>query len=339
MFKDRLENYKTLEKLRNSKVLVYFTGDRPGMETQMHPEVIDRFVDHLDNFNSSKKITLILHSRGGDLSAGWSIANLIRSFCDEFEVIVPYRAHSAATLLCLGADKIIMTKQATLGPIDPSVNTPLNPPIPNAGPNARMPVSVESIKGYIELAKTEFGIKRSEDMTQVLSFLTSEKGIHPLVLGSVFRARAHIRMLAKNLLDKQLKKAKNKKLKIDKIVHFLCSDSGSHDYTINRSEARDSLGLMIEKPDDDLYRIILNIYKDIEEELQLKNRFEPSLLVSQSESQNFSCKRALIESIDYKSDVFMSEGRITKQSIQTPNGSIIQLQDHRTFEGWRRENE
>ncbi len=38
-----------------------------------------------------------------------------------------------------------------------------------------------------------------------------------------------------------------------RIVQFLVSESGSHDYTINRREARDQLGLKIEKPDDTLY--------------------------------------------------------------------------------------
>ena len=57
-----------------------------------------------------------------------TIANMIRLFCDEFEVIVPSKAHSTATLICLGADRVVMTKQATLGPIDPGINDPPNPP-------------------------------------------------------------------------------------------------------------------------------------------------------------------------------------------------------------------
>ncbi len=53
-----------------------------------------------------------------------------------------------------------MTEQATLGPIDPSVNTLLNPTVPNVVPQqVRIPVSVEAIKGFIELAKHELMIK------------------------------------------------------------------------------------------------------------------------------------------------------------------------------------
>ena len=127
MFKDRIPFYQELERLRKSKVLVYITGDRQNMETKIHSEIIHFFADHLDTFSSSNKISLFLYSKGGDTLAGWSIVNLIRQFCKQFEVIVPSRAQSTATLICLGAETIVMTKQATLGPIDPSVNNPLNP--------------------------------------------------------------------------------------------------------------------------------------------------------------------------------------------------------------------
>lgn len=59
-------------------------------------------------------------------------------FCSEFEVIIPHKCHSTGTLIALGANKIVMTKQATLGPIDPSVNTPLNPHVEGAPPDARV---------------------------------------------------------------------------------------------------------------------------------------------------------------------------------------------------------
>jgi len=298
----------------------------------MAPDVLDRFVDHLD-FVTTKKITLIIYSRGGDTGVGWSIANLIRSFCDEFEVIIPSRAQSAATLLCLGADKIIMTKQATLGPTDPSVNTPLNPQLPGGNPQQRVPVSVESIKGYIQLAHDEFHISKACDMEKVLSILANN--VHPIVLGDVFRARTHIRILASNLLRKQVKRINIKKEK--KIVSFLCSEAQSHDYTINRKEARE-LGLNVDKPDDALYGWIKAIYKDIERELELRTPFAPILMLNVNDKIAYSCRRALIESIKGGSDVFISEGRLIKQQIPTPNGVMVQIQDNREFEGWRKEN-
>lgn len=83
MFKDRIDLYKEIEDKTSSKLLVYVTGDRPGLETQIHAEVVDYFVNHLDTMGIQDKITLYLYTRGGNTLAGWSITNLIRQFCKK----------------------------------------------------------------------------------------------------------------------------------------------------------------------------------------------------------------------------------------------------------------
>lgn len=339
MFKDRIENYKKIENLRNSKLLVYITGDRPGFETQIHPEVLDYFINHLDCLKKEKKITLLLYTRGGNTLAAWSLTNLIRQFCDEFEVLIPSKAHSSGTLISLGANTIIMTKQATLGPIDPSLNTPLNPQNPQVpnNPQARLPVSVESIKGYFELAKKDLQIKDTQSIANILIGLSNQ--VHPLVLGDVYRSRTQIQMLARKLLMKQIK---DKKL-IDKIIAFLCSDSGSHDYTIYRREAKEELGLNIEKPNDEFYQIIKETFTDIQNEFELKKAFDTNILLGNKNQADYSCRRALVESIAGGTDVFVSEGTLLRniQMIQqAPNIPPIQrvvIEDQRKFEGWKHE--
>jgi hypothetical protein len=339
MFKDRLDNYKKIEDLRGSKLLVYITGDRPGFETQIHPEVLDYFINHLDNLKKEKKITLYLYTRGGNTLAAWSLTNLIRQFCDEFEVLIPSKAHSSGTLISLGANKIIMTKQATLGPIDPSLNSPLNPQNPQfpTNPQARVPVSVESIKGYFELAKKDLQIRNSESIANILINLSNH--VHPLVLGDVYRSRTQIQMLARKLLSKQLKN----ETQIKKIISFLCSDSGSHDYTIYRREAKEELGLNIEKPDDNFYQIIKEIFDNIQEELELKKAFDPNIILGANNQATYSCRRALIESISGGTDVFASEGTLIKNTQliqQAPNIPPVQrviVEDQRKFEGWKHE--
>ena len=131
-----------LAQMRESHVISYITGDRPQLETRISPEVIDLFVQHLDEIGPVPKLSLLLYTNGGDTAAAWRLINLLHTFCDDFEVIIPAKALSAGTLISLGANRIVMTKQAALGPIDPSVNHPLNPSVPNA-PHARVPVSVE----------------------------------------------------------------------------------------------------------------------------------------------------------------------------------------------------
>ncbi|MDR1110822.1 MAG: serine protease, partial [Deltaproteobacteria bacterium] len=70
--------------------------------------------------------------------------------------------------------------------------------------------------------------------------------------GPKARKRAQIKMLAEKLLINQVADQQI----IQKIISFLCSDSGSHDYTINHREAKDFLGLNIKTPNIMEYKLI-----------------------------------------------------------------------------------
>lgn len=328
MYKKRAALYAQLEKDRKSTVIAYVTGDRRGLETKISSEIIDLFVHHLDCVGATKKLTLFLYTRGGDTLAAWSLVNLLRIFTDELEVIVSNKAHSAGTLICLGADSIMMTKQAALGPIDPSVNTPLNPQIPGFAPNAKSPVSVESINGYIEFARQSLGA--NADLSQAFQQLATM--VHPLVLGDAFRARSQIRMLASRLLSRDGRSKKE----IDSILSFLCSESGSHDYTINRREARDQLRLPVVKPNATQYKLIKAIYDDIADDLHLASSYEPELLLGAKDSVKYTLRRALIESRKGGQHAYQSEGILTRQQIPMPQGPVQQgIRDERKFDGWR----
>ena len=320
MYTDRLSLYKEIEAQFNSKLLVYVTSDRRGLETQIAQDVIDLFIEHLDTIGVVPKISLYLYTRGGDIAAAWNIVNLIKIYCDELEVIIPHKAHSAGTLISIGAHKIIMTKQATLGPIDPSVNTPLNPVVNNG---SNYPVSVEAVKGYVALAKEELGVKDDRALADVLIKLSED--VHPLVLGQVFRTRAQIKMLAKKLLPAQVSDPE----KVSEIIKFLCSDSGSHDYTINRREAQETLGLNINKPTEKQYHVIKAIYDDISRELEFGKAYDPRTLPTA-----YQLRRGILESTEGGSDIFISEGSVRK--VQAPNGQI-QIIDDRKSDEWRHE--
>lgn len=325
---DRLNNYAELERLRNSKLLIYITGDRQGAETNIGGDVLPLFTNHLDTIGDVDKISLFIYSNGGVTLAAWSLVNLIRSFCKDFEVIIPFRCQSAATLMSLGADRIVMTKQATLGPIDPSTNGLMNPQINLNGQMVRVPVSVEHVNSYLDMAKNDLGITNETLLKDI--YLKLADSIHPLSLGDVYKAKSQIKMLAEKLLKYHIIEKKN----IPKVISFLCSESGSHDYTIYRREAKDELGLNIESPNDDLYKVIKDVYMDIEREMQLRSPFTPHIVLANKQSEHYSLRRALIESREGGCDVFLSEGTLSKQQI-SPGANA--LNDSRTFEGWKHE--
>lgn len=326
---ERKNWYKQLEEELNTKILVYVTGDKLNYETQIGQDVIDYFIEHLDKIGAVSKISLYLYTRGGDTAAAWNISNLLRQFCDKLEVIVPHKAHSAGTLISIGANDIIMTNQATLSPIDPSLNTPLNPvfQIPNL-PNGKRtyPVSVEAVKGYLAFCKDEFQIKDDNALANV--FLKLSEYVHPLVLGQVYRSRAQIKMLAEKLLVNQIED----KDKLKRIIGFLCSDSGSHDYTINRKEAARNLGLNVIQPTVHQYSIIKAIYDDISKELGLGTPFHIDMIdMKGSNSAPYTIKRVLLESLPGGCYHFDSDGVITAED---KDGQRV-FQDRRVFDGWK----
>ena len=327
--KDLLRKWETA---RSCTALLYVTGDRPGLETQVHSEVLDFFAKHLDEIGTVRTISFFLHTRGGSTLAAWSLVNLIRQFTERLEIIVPAKAHSAGTLMCLGADSIMMTRQATLGPIDPSVNGPLNPEIPGAPPQQRAPVSVEAINGYIAFAKDQAGLSSEDARLAVLRALFDR--VHPLVLGDVYRSRTQIRMLGRRLIKRHL----TDEDRINKVLDFLCSESGSHDYTIYRQEARDELGLRVERPDDVLYPIIRDIHRSYADEMRFGTPLNPEALLADQPQAKYSHVRALIESVGAGSHRFVSEGTLSRQQIQVAPG-VMQpaVADARSFEGWRHE--
>ena len=328
-FADRKKLFKKIEAERGSRVLLYVTGDRPGMETAVSPEVVDLFAEHLDALWPATKISLILHTNGGNTASAWQIVNLLRTFCDELEVLVPTKALSAGTLICLGAEKIMMTKQAILGPIDPSLDGPMNPIIPGT-PNQRASVSVEAIQGYLDVAQNALSIKDPTSLTSIWNNL-SEK-IHPLVLGQIFRTRDQIRTLAERLLD-------NQNLEPDKaeaIIKFLSSDSGSHDHSINRREARE-LGLKIENPTPEFYSLLNGVKVSFTTELKLREPFNPDTQLAGNPTVDYRVPRALIESVPNGSHQFLSEGTLTEIQVPNPTGvPQIGIQDKRKFEAWRK---
>ena len=82
----------------------------------------DMIEEVLCNTDTSKGLTLILDAPGGDGLAAERIIRACRSYTKkDFETIVPARAKSAATMVCLGSDRILMGRTSELGPIDPQV--------------------------------------------------------------------------------------------------------------------------------------------------------------------------------------------------------------------------
>ena len=169
--KDRVGLIKKIEEGRKSRLISYITGDRQPFAARIADDVIPIFERHLQNIGYNNKISLFLYTRGGDMLTPLRLVKLVRNYCKYFEVVVPYRAHSAGTSIALGADSIVMGKMGELSPVDPTTGHAFNPKNP-LNPNQPLEISVEDVNSYFLFAKEKAGVK-DEQMSAIYSHLTT----------------------------------------------------------------------------------------------------------------------------------------------------------------------
>lgn len=167
---ERREQIQKLENLRNSRVIAYLTGDRGIASTPIADDVLRIVYDHLKSIGQVDQIDLFIYSRGGDAMLPWPLVNTIRSFCTRFCVLVPFRAHSAATLIGLGANEIVMTPIAQLTPVEPTITMPFNPPDP-ANPGRQLGINVEDVAAFMAFVRERAEVASETGLTQAMTLL------------------------------------------------------------------------------------------------------------------------------------------------------------------------
>lgn len=306
----RLERMGIIEKIqekRDSKLITFIAGDRSGMETKIAFDIFPILHRHLTQIGGRERIDLFLYSTGGLTIAGYALVNLFREFSEEFNVIIPFKALSTATLIALGANEIMMTKMGQLSPIDPSVNHPLGPAIqiPGQAQGAIAPVNVEDVNAFVKLAEEEFRLSEEESMIKVFEILASK--VNPIVLGAVHRSREQISFLASTLM----KYHSDDEERTKKSVDVLTRERFSHDYIMSRREAKDILGLNITEPDEELTGLIIDLFGAYNDIIMLDRPYNPEVVLGSDKVKTGDFNRAVIESLGL-THVFRTKKEITR---------------------------
>jgi len=110
------ERILALNKARHSTSLLVFGGT--DIWTAVATSKVLRRVGSVD------KLDVILESSGGDLDFAIKLYKMLRAHCKKLTVIVPFWAKSAASLVALSADDVLLTPYGELGPIDAQVEDP-----------------------------------------------------------------------------------------------------------------------------------------------------------------------------------------------------------------------
>lgn len=216
---------RQLQSLRGNPAIVYHS-DLTGDGVRMLYECLRKLgrTEHLD---------LILYTAGGSVTRAHQAATLLREHARYLTILVPYRARSAGTLLCLAADEMVLGPMAELGPIDSHIGSAGHTP-----PDAPGMISAEDVRSFRRMAEEWFGVGREEDRLQVLALVAQR--IFPTSLSSFYRYDKLVRHAADQLLVYQMPGTEASRRQ--RIVDQLVGGYYAHDQVISRAEIRE-LGL------------------------------------------------------------------------------------------------
>lgn len=260
----RKELYKELEKIRKRPLIAYVTSIRPGCSAQMSQDVLPLFIKQINSIKNNNSIDLLILSNGGDPIVSWRIISLLREKFKKVSVLIPYTAYSAATLLALGADEIIMHPFGNLGPLDPQLSF-----VDEKG--KMKTISYEDITKYIEFVK-DTGITDQELLQKSFEKLTSE--IPPTLIGFAKRSSQLGLTMGQKLLSTHMNDENKSKV----ISETLNTKFYHHGYPLARKEAKE-IGLPISNSNSNLENLMWKIYEDFMEEMDFNTPYNPQSII------------------------------------------------------------
>lgn len=333
---ERLALIDEIQKIRGSNVICFLTSIRPNVHAQIADDQVRVIFDHLLTLPSKPvdKLDLFLVSNGGSGVVPWRLVSLFREFAKSFNVLIPYRAYSAASLIALGADEIVMHPFGELGPIDPTVSNEFNP---KNAQGQSMGISVEDVKAYVNFIKRTVGITHEDELVKAIEVLANQ--VHPLALGNVERFVSQSRMIATKILKTH--KVDKADHVINEMVENMTSKLYFHGHPINRQEAKRDLSLSValELPAG-LEDAMWKLYLDYEAEFKNSEIFNPAgdLFVQMGAQQQaqqapptMECEM-LMATIESQSLSSRLETKRRYLMIQAPQG--IQVQEQLLSQSW-----
>lgn len=260
----RVKLYRQLESLRGRPVITYITSPRQGAQGNIASDSVNELMYQLDALPSSaKELDFVLVSNGGDPTVAWRLVSLIRERVKKFTVLVPQAAYSAATLVALGADEILMHPHGNLGPTDPQISQrrAKDPNAPTTG------FGSEDLSAFLKFAREEVKLTDQDGLVKVFNAFCEEVGA--VAIGVAARSA----QLSVNMGEKLLKlhmRADGDNAKARTISEKLTRDFFHHGYPVSRTEAK-QIGLPIAENNAPVEKIIWDIWLDVTEDLCLRS--------------------------------------------------------------------
>lgn len=281
-----------IETARGSRVLTYVTSDRAPAPAQIGDDAVRPMYEHLRQMGHVKKLDLFIYSRGGAIDVPWRVVTALRQTSDEWNILVPFRANSAATLIALGADEIVLGKQGELGPIDPQLGIQRVVQQPGGAHGVvQEQISLEDVMAYTKFVQERAGLSDQDALAVSLGKLADR--LDAVVLGNVYRTHLHIRDVAARMLRSRKKPATEQVM--GAIIETLAERVYAHGHAIGLNEAK-AIGLPVKPADDGLDGLLWALLNDYEGHLKLLQPIDPVKAVETTDLFTEPASMAVVES-------------------------------------------
>ena len=197
------------------------------------------------NMGSVERLSLFVKSDGGSGQASLRMVNLLRRYVKHLTVLAPLECQSAATMLALGADKILMGPLAHLSAVDTSLTHDLSPIDRD---NDRVSVSNDELLRVIRLWTEQAKESTTNPYEALFPY------VHPLVIGAVDRSSALSTRICEEILSYHMDDEERAR----EISNNLNSGYPSHNYPITLREAK-RIGLNVESLDDSVNALLFEL--------------------------------------------------------------------------------
>lgn len=192
------------------------------------------------------EVALYLKSPGGFVESSLKFVHVLRQYAKRIVALVPAQCASAATIVALAADKIVMGPIGHLTPIDSSMRHELSPI--NQITNSLVSVSSDEISRIIRLWLSHAKDHHDNPHSDLFKY------VHPLVIGAIDRSMSLSVKVCTEVLTYHMKDLD----RVNEISRRLNSEYPSHSYPITSREAR-NIGLPVEESSGVLTDVMLEL--------------------------------------------------------------------------------
>jgi len=199
----------------------------------------------LRNVGSLERLSVFVKSDGGSGQASLRMVNLLRRYVKHLTVLAPLECQSAATMLALGADKILMGPLAHLSAVDTSLTHDLSPIDRD---NDRVSVSNDELLRVIRLWTEQAKDSTTNPYAALFPY------VHPLVIGAVDRSSALSTRICEEILSYHMHDQERAR----EISNNLNAGYPSHNYPITLREAK-RIGLNVEPMEDNVNALLFEL--------------------------------------------------------------------------------